>query len=125
MLATIAAAGWVLRLGLRMRSARARGQKRPKEWWHRHVRLARATLLVGLVGFSLGPLTWVGLRGEQLLVSLHGKVGVATVAVAAVTWLVGRRLVVGRGQRDLHAFLGIVAVLGALVALLTGLELLP
>lgn len=125
MLTAICTGGWVLRLGLRMRAVRGRGQKRPKAWWHQHIRFARAALTIGLVGLVLGPLTWVGLRGEPLLSSLHGKVGVATATLALGAWLVGRRLAVGRGQRELHALLGILTVLGALVALLTGLELLP
>jgi len=125
-LLAIAGALTTLRLGLRMRGARLRAQQRPKAWWRRHVRWGRAALWLGLFGALLGPLTWVGLRGEALLSSLHGRVGLATALLAAVTGLLGRSVARGRGElRGAHGLAAVLAVMGALVALLTGLELLP
>lgn len=115
-----------LSLGLRMRGARLRDRARPKAWWHRHVRWGRAALWVGLVGAVLGPTTWVGLRGEALLSTLHGRVGLVTALLAGLTGLLGRLTVRGRADlRPVHGLVASLAALGALLALLTGLELLP
>lgn len=115
-----------LSLGLRMRGARLRDRARPKDWWRRHVRWGRVALWIGLVGALLGPTTWVGLRGEAPLSSLHGKVGLATAVLAGLTGLFGRRVARGRADlRPAHGVVAVLAALGALLALLTGLELLP
>lgn len=121
----IAGAAWVLGLGLRLRKARVRATARPKAWWRQHVRLAKIALAMGAGGVLLGPLAW-WLRGEPLLSSLHGRVGLVTVALATTAFLAGRRLETGRGRPvNLHAAAGIATVVAAVVALLTGLELLP
>lgn len=126
MMGVIGASAWAMRLGLTMRSARARRQARPKTLWRGHVRLAKFAFGIGFLGMILGPVTWVAIRDQPPMSSLHGKVGVLASLLAAVTYTFGRRLEQGRGQpRDAHAFVGIVAVLTAVLALLTGLELLP
>lgn len=126
MLAALGIGAWALRIGLRMRGARVRRQARPKAWWHQHLRLGRIALWVGLLGLVLGPLTWVLLRGEPLLSSLHGRVGLIAAALAGFTGFLGRRVARGdRKRRPAHFAAALLAMLAGLVALLTGLELLP
>lgn len=115
-----------LRLGLRMRTSRLRATPRPKAWWHRHLRWGRVALWTGGVGAVLGPLTWVLWREEALLSTLHGRVGTVTAVLAALTGLFGRQVALGRPRwRPAHGLVAVLALMGALVALLTGLELLP
>ena len=126
MLASIAAASAALRLGLRLRRVRLAGARRPPELRRRHLRVARPAVAALLVGFALGPISAVALRGFEPFDTFHAAVGVATAALfAAAAWL-GHRLARGRSQaRDLHALLGGLAVLLAALAAVAGFVLLP
>jgi len=126
MLASIATAAAALRLGLRLRRARLAGASRPPELRRRHLRVARAAVAAVLVGFALGPVSAVALRGFEPFDTFHGAVGAATAALFASAGWLGHRLAHGRSQaRDLHALLGGVAVLLAALAAVAGLVLLP
>jgi len=126
MLASIAAAAAALRLGLRLRRARLAGARRPPELRRRHLRIARPAVAAVLVGFALGPISAVALRGFEPFDTFHSAVGIATAALfASAAWL-GHRLAHGRSQaRDLHALLGGLAVLCAALAAVAGFVLLP
>jgi len=126
MLASIVAAATALRLGLRLRRARLAGARRPPELRRQHLRIARPAVVALLVGFALGPISAVALRGFEPFDTFHGAVGVATAALFACAAWLGHRLAVGRSHaRDLHALLGGLAVLCAALAAVAGFVLLP
>jgi hypothetical protein len=126
MLVSIGAAAAALRAGLRLRRARKAGARRPPALRRRHLRIARPAVAAVLVGFALGPLSAVALRGFEPFETFHGAVGVATAALfAAAAWL-GQKLARGRSHaRDLHALLGTLALLLAALAAVAGFALLP
>ncbi len=126
MLASIAAAAAALRLGLRLRRARLGGARRPPELRRRHLRIARPAVAAILVGFTLGPISAVALRGFEPFDTFHAAVGLATASLFACAGWLGHRLARGRSQaRDLHALLGGAAVLLAALAAVAGFALLP
>jgi len=126
MLASIAGAAAALRAGLRLRRARLAGLRRPPELRRRHLRIARPAAAAILVGFTLGPISAVALRGFEPFDTFHGAVGLATATLfAGAAWL-GHRLAGGRSRaRDLHALLGGLGVLLAALAAVAGFGLLP
>jgi hypothetical protein len=126
MLLSIGAAVVALRHGLRLRRARLAGVRRDPEWRRRHLLVARPAVAAVLVGFALGPLSAVALRGFEPFDTFHAAVGVAVASLlAAAAWL-GHRIAHGRSRaRDLHALLGALGVLLSALAAVAGFVLLP
>jgi hypothetical protein len=116
----------VLSTGLRLRDARRKRRPGPPTTAQRHVRLAPLTVGVLCVAFVLGPLSSWALRHWKVLDTVHGWAGLATTASFAAAALLGRRLRIAPGpRRSLHGNLGLLAMLGAAVTVLTGIALLP
>jgi hypothetical protein len=126
MLLSIGAAAAALRLGLRLRRERRAGPRREPALRRRHLRIARPAVAAVLLGFALGPISAVSLRGFEPFATFHGAVGIATAALFAAAAWIGHRLAHGRSRaRDLHAALGGLAVLAAALAAVAGFVLLP
>ena len=116
----------VLFWGLRMRDARLRRKAPPPNVPRRHVRLAPITVCILLGAFALGPLSSVLIRQWKLLHTLHGWAGLAAITSFSAAALLGRKLRVRPDQRrSLHGNLGLLAMLAAAVAAITGIQLLP
>jgi hypothetical protein len=126
MLLSIGAAAVALRHGLRLRRARLTGSRRDPEWRRRHLLVARPAVAAMLVGFALGPISAVALRGFDAFDTFHAAVGVAVATLfAGAAWL-GHRIAHGRSRaRDLHALLGTLGVLLSALAAVAGFALLP
>ena len=126
MLLSIGAVGIALRRGLRLRRARKAGVRRAPEWRRRHLLVARPAVAAMLLGFALGPVSAVALRGFEPFDTFHGAVGVAVAALFASTAWLGHQLARGRSRaQDLHALLGGLGVLFAALAAVAGFVLLP
>jgi peptidoglycan biosynthesis protein MviN/MurJ (putative lipid II flippase) len=116
----------VLSTGLRMRDARLKRHPSPSSSARRHVRLAPLTVAVLCVAFALGPLSAWLLRHWKVLDTVHGWSGLVTTVCFSAAALLGRRLRIAPGpRRSLHGNLGLLAMFGALVTVLTGIALLP
>lgn len=128
MTVSLALLALTLRAGLRLRSARRRGVPRDPDDRRRHLRLAKPTLLLLLVGFVGGPVSMVALRGREAFTTAHAWVALLAAALLAATGLLGRRLERPRGRQrpvEAHAVLGLLSAVAAAAALGTGLVLLP
>jgi hypothetical protein len=126
MLASLVLAAATLRAGLALRRARRLGQRRSAELYRRHLRLAKPTLVLLVVGFAGGIASSVLLRGWDALASTHGRVGCAALAALLAAGALGRRLEHGeRGAVEWHARLAALSVLLAAAAIGTGFVLLP
>lgn len=126
MLGWLVVAATALRLGLRMRRARRAGERRPPELRRRHLRLARPAVLALLAGFAAGPVSAVALRGFGAFESFHGFAGLAAATLFAAAGWLGHRIARGRSRAvEAHGLLGALALLGAALAAVAGLSLLP
>jgi hypothetical protein len=116
----------VLSWGLRMRDARLRRKPPPPNLPRRHVRLAPITVWILLGAFVLGPISSVLIREWKLLHTFHGWAGLTAISSFSAAALLGRKLRVrpDRG-RSLHGNLGLLAMLAAAIAAITGIQLLP
>jgi hypothetical protein len=116
----------VLSWGLRIRDARLRRKPSPPNVANRHVRLAPITVGILLAAFALGPLSSVLIREWKLLHTFHGWAGLAAITSFTAAALLGRRLRRTPGpRRRLHGNLGLLAILFAAIAAITGIQLLP
>ena len=126
MVASLALAFAALRAGLALRRARLARRPPPREARRRHLRLAKPAVALLLVGFLLGPVSAVALRGWTPFETLHGLAGLAAAALFVAAALQGHRLEGGRvSARGAHALLGALALLVAAVAAVAGFVLLP
>lgn len=126
MLAGVLLSLLTLRAGLRLRSARRRGVRADPADYRRHLRLARPTLALLLIGFASGPLSAFWLRGWTLFETAHAYASVFAMLLFCATGLLGRVLRKGaRGYSEAHALLGLLSVLAAALAFGTGFVLLP
>jgi hypothetical protein len=115
-----------LRLGLALRSARRRGVRREPSLRRSHVRLARPTLAVLVVGYAGGLASAVWLRGFEPFGTFHALAGSMALALFLATGVLGQRLLRGRSRAvEVHARLGLLAVLASAAAVGTGFVLLP
>ncbi len=129
MLAALALAGLALRTGLDLRRRRAgtlSAAASGGELRRRHLRLAKPAVVMVLVGFVVGPLSAVFLRGWDPFASFHGWLGLLAAALFAAAAALGHRIEEGQSRAfDAHALLGMLAVLFAAVAAVAGFILLP
>lgn len=115
-----------LRSGLALRRTRLGHTRRTRDMRPRHLRYAKAAVLVLLVGAIAGPFSWVWLRGGEVLETFHGWVGIAVTALVLTTATLGRRLEIGASRSfDAHAVAGAILVLLASLSAMAGLVLLP
>ena len=126
MLTTIALAAATLRAGLVLRRARLRGTRRDGAAYRRHLRLAKPTVSLLVIGFGLGLGSALWLRGWGAFATAHGLVATTALGLFLATGWLGRRMERGdRSRIDLHALLGGLSTLAAVAAFLTGFVLLP
>ena len=115
-----------LRAGLGLRRARLRGARRRAADLRRHLRLAKAAVVMIVIGFGAGPVSAVWLRGWDAFRTAHAWIALVTVGLYAATGVLGRRLEHGRSRAvDSHALLALLATLGAAAAFVAGFVLLP
>jgi hypothetical protein len=119
-------AALTLRAGLRLRSARRRGVRRAAADRRAHLRLAKPTLAVLVAGYAGGLVSAVWLRGFEPLGSAHALAGSVALALFLATGALGLLLERARSRAvEVHARLGLVAMLAAAAAVGTGFVLLP
>ena len=126
MLASLGLAGLTLRAGLRLRSARRRGARRSGADYRAHLRLARPTVWMLVLGFAGGPLSAVWLRGYEPLRTAHALAGGVALALFVATGVLGHLLQRRRSRAvEAHALLALAACVAAAAAFGTGFVLLP
>ena len=126
MIASIALAAAALRAGFALRRARAARRPALRGARRRHLRSAKAAVVLVAIGFVGGWISAVWLRGWSPFGTFHGVLGALVLALFAAAAVHGWRLERGRGgSRQAHALLGAYAMLGALVAAVAGFVLLP
>jgi hypothetical protein len=126
MIASLALAAWTLRLGLELRRRRTRRVPGGAGLRLKHLRIAKPAVLMLLVGFVGGPLSAVWLRGWDPFDSFHGWLGLLVAGLFGAAAVVGHRIEEGRSKAfDVHALLGLLAVLAAAVTAVAGFVLLP
>ena len=126
MIASIALAALALRAGFVLRRARAAPRPAPRGARQRHLRLAKAAVVLVAIGFVGGCISAVWLRGWSPFATFHGVLGALVLALFAAAGAHGWLLERGRGgSRQAHALFGALALLGALVAAIAGFVLLP
>jgi hypothetical protein len=122
-----------LRTGLRLRRARLRKRPAPNGTRATHIKLAKISVVMLLVGFASGPLSSYLLRGWTPFETFHGLTGGVAGVLFIATALRGRALELGPARggandprtRDAHALLALAAVgLGAMAAF-AGFALTP
>ena len=126
MVATLALALATARAGLEIRRRRASGRAVGGDLRRRHLRSGRLTLIGIGLGFVMGPLSMVWLRGADALDSFHGILGLVVAGLFAWTGWTGRALERGdREARDIHRIAAASAIGFALLAAVAGFVLLP
>jgi hypothetical protein len=126
MIMTLGGAMLTLRAGLALRRLRASGARFDPEALLRHLRLAKPTVVLVLLGFVAGPISMGLLRGRSPFGTAHAFLATFAVLLFVATAFVGRRLEAGAGRnRNLHAILGVLALLASGAAAVAGFVLLP
>ena len=126
MIASIALAALALRAGFALRRARAAQRPAPRGARRRHLRSAKAAVVLVAIGFVGGCISAVWLRGWSPFATFHGALGAIVLALFSAAASQGWRLERGRRDaRQTHALLGALAVLGAALAAIAGFVLLP
>ena len=119
-------AALAFRAGVGLRRSRLRRLPRKPDMRTGHLRFAKPAVVMLLVGFVGGPISWVWLRGGDLLGTFHGFVGLAVAVLLAAAAIVGHRIEKhGSRAYDVHAVLGGFAILFAALAVVAGFVLLP
>lgn len=91
-----------------------------------HTRLAKFTTGLILVGAISGPISSVWLRGWSAFDSIHAQVTLSVLCICLLTATLGLLLERHQFQRpDIHGWLGLITLLGAITAFVTGFALLP
>ena len=122
----LATAAVAARSGLRLRRARRIGVGRDPAERARHLRIAKAAVVLITFGAAGGPLSMVWLRGRDPFETAHAAIALLALALFLTTAWFGRRLERGRGRPlEAHALLAALALLCAGVAAVTGFVLLP
>jgi hypothetical protein len=126
MVIAITLAAVALRAGLLLRRSRRLRTRRATDLRARHLRFAKPAVAMLLVGFIAGPISAFTLRGWGIFESFHGWVALACIGLFLATARVGRELEHGRSRAfEVHALLGLLAMLFASVAAVAGFSLLP
>lgn len=126
MLLSLALVGVALRLGLRIRRARAARRPAPRGTREAHLRVAKIAVVLLAVGLLAGPASAVWLRGWEVIGTLHGLIAIVTAGLFACVAFHGRRLERGhQSARSAHAWFAAFAVLAACVTAVAGFVLLP
>ncbi|MBW2242918.1 MAG: hypothetical protein JRH01_13120 [Deltaproteobacteria bacterium] len=126
MVASILWAVLTLRSGLRLRSARRLGARRPKGEMRRHLGRAKPALVMIVVGYSAGLASAFWLRGWGVFTTAHCFVSTAALLLFVATGVLGRRLEKGRSRAvEAHAWLALAGVGAAVASFFTGFVLLP
>ena len=119
-------AALAFRAGVGLRRARLRRLPRKPDMRTGHLRFAKPAVVMLLVGFVGGPISWVWLRGGEPLGTFHGFVGLGVATLLAAAAFVGHRIEKhGSRAYDVHAVFGGLAILLAAVAVVAGFVLLP
>ncbi len=119
-----------LRAGLALRSSR-RGTRKlsgnaRRDHRARHLRLAKPAVALLLLGLALGVGSVATLRDWEPLGTFHAGLGLLVALLFGATATLGRRMETGRGRHhDVHALLGLLAMLVAAITAVAGLVLLP
>jgi hypothetical protein len=115
-----------LRAGLTLRRSRRGFARRDPAQRPRHLRLAKPAIWLVLLGFVGGPISMATLRGERPFGTAHAWIGLTAATLFGATAVLGWRLERGRSRsNDLHALLGVLALLAGAVAAAAGFVLLP
>jgi hypothetical protein len=113
-------------LGLEIRRRHRRGRPVGGELRRRHLRFGKRTLILVGMGFVLGPVSMVFLRGRDLLDSFHGILGLVVLGLFAWTGWSGRALSQGEEDvRDIHRIAAASSVAAAMLSAVAGFILLP
>jgi hypothetical protein len=128
MVATLTLAALAARLGLRLRTTRRLRRSREPTLRARHLCLGKLTVALVAPGFALGAASAVWLRGLPPLSTAHGWVATLALVLFGAVAALGLRMErrgAHAGLFDLHAALGLAALLAAAAAFFTGFVLLP
>jgi uncharacterized membrane protein len=126
MLGSLAIAAAALTTGLRLRRARRRGRAPRLADRRLHLRLAKTAVVLVGIGFVLGPVSSVWLRGWDAFGTLHAWVALGAALLFAGTGWFGLRVEHGAlSLRERHGALAVAALIAAAAALGTGFVLLP
>ena len=131
MVSVLGLLGMALRSGLKLRGARLRRDALPRDARRRHLRFAKPAVVLACLGFLLGPLSAVLLRGWTPFSTRHGVVGTLAALLLIATGLRGRALErAGSGEasarlRERHARLALLAAGASALAAFAGFVLLP
>ncbi len=126
MLASLAMAVVTLRAGLRLRTARRRGIRKDAADYRSHLRFAKPTMGMLLIGFGAGLLSVVLLRGWDVFSTAHGFVSTTALVLFLATAALGRRLEKGQSREpEIHGILALLSVFSGAAAFGTGFVLLP
>lgn len=118
-----------LRLGLRLRQqrqGRAVSDRPRGELLAAHVRLAKPAVALVLLGFALGPVSAVALRGWEPFSKFHGWLGLVAAGLFALAAFWGHALETGKSRKaGRHGVTAGLALLIAAVGAVAGFVLLP
>ncbi len=112
--------------GMVLRRQRVRRREQDPAARRRHVMLARPMAVILTIGFLLGPISSIWLRGWSAMSSAHGWIGLGAALVCGAAAVLGNRLEAEKSdQKALHGLLGLIATMLGLIATVSGIALLP
>ena len=124
MIITVGLLALVFKEGVSLRQARLQGSSSRNR--SLHTRLAKIVTGLILVGAISGPISAVRLRGWDAFESVHSRITLSVVSVCILTATLGWLLEHHQFQRPaVHGWLGLLTLLGATAAFVTGFVLLP
>jgi hypothetical protein len=125
MIITVGLLALVFKEGVTLRRARLKQGVSSKNR-SLHTRLAKLTTGLLLAGAISGPISSVWLRGWSAFESIHARITLSVLCLCLLTAILGRLLERHQFRRpDIHGWLGLATLLGAVAAFVTGFALLP